>query len=134
MKEGLLHALALCGDAREVLPRMGPDGALSKVFLHFPDPWWKKRHAKRRVIDEGFLVQLGRLLAKGGALFVQTDVEERLEAYEAQIAAHGAFEPAGDAPGSARVDDHAFVARSPREHRAIADGIPIYRVLFRRRA
>src|SRR5262249_3940010 len=36
-------------DARDVLPRFGPAGCARAVFLHFPDPWWKKRHHKRLV-------------------------------------------------------------------------------------
>jgi tRNA (guanine-N7-)-methyltransferase len=123
VREGLVNAVALCGDAREVLPRMGPDGVLSKVFLHFPDPWWKKRHAKRRVIDEGFLVQLGRLIAKGGALFVQTDVEERAIDMAAHIRESGLFDVR---EGFAH--ENPYMARSNREVRADEDGLPVYRV------
>ena len=68
-----------------------------------------------------------------GELFVQTDVDERAELYETQIAAHGAFVPAGDAPGSARVVENPYGARSHRERRAIDDAIPVYRLRFLRR-
>lgn len=119
-------------DAKDALVRLGPDASVDAFFVHFPDPWWKKRHAKRLVVSPVLLDQIARLLKPGGTLFVQTDVEERLDAYDAQISSHGAFVLAGDAPGTARIADHAFVARSPRERRSIDDGIPIYRVLFRR--
>lgn len=126
VREGLSNAVALRGDAREVLPRAGPDGVLSRVFVHFPDPWWKKRHAKRRLIDDVFLDQVARLLALGGELFVQTDVEERAIATRDRIAAHGAFvlEPC---------DRNSYCARSNREVRAERDGLPIHRILARRR-
>src|SRR5262245_26399841 len=74
---GLDRVRVFLGDAREALARSGPDATVARVFLHFPDPWWKKRHAKRRVLDRDFLDTLARLLTPGGELFVQTDVEDR---------------------------------------------------------
>ncbi len=50
-----------------------PDGFLSKVFLLFPDPWPKKRHASRRFINPDNLKELARILKKGGILRVATD-------------------------------------------------------------
>jgi len=76
---------------------------------------------------------IARLLADGGELFVQTDVEERADLYGAQIAAVAELEPAGDLPGSPRLADNPYDARSPREHRAIADGLPVHRLRYRRR-
>jgi len=120
-------------DAREALARLAPDASVAVFYLHFPDPWWKKRHEKRLVMGESLLDSIARLLRDGGELFVQTDVEERAEQYEAQIAEHPALEPAGDAPGSPRLAENPYEARSPREHRAIADGLPVHRLRYRRR-
>jgi tRNA (guanine-N7-)-methyltransferase len=128
------QARALNADARDALARLGPDGSVSVIYLHFPDPWWKKRHAKRLVMGTGLLDSIARLLRAGGELFVQTDVEERAEQYEAQIAAHGAFEPAGDAAGSPRLAENPYGARSPREKHAIADGLPVTRLRYRKRS
>ena len=50
-----------------------PDGFLSKVFLLFPDPWPKKRHASRRFINPDNLKEIARMLKKGGILRVATD-------------------------------------------------------------
>jgi tRNA (guanine-N7-)-methyltransferase len=119
-------------DVRSALPRLGPDGALAAVFLHFPDPWWKKRHQKRLVVSGSLLDELARLLRPAGELFVQTDVEERARLYEEQIAAHRGFEPLGEAPANPRLDDNPYEARSHRERRAIADGIPVYRLRYAR--
>jgi tRNA (guanine-N7-)-methyltransferase len=83
-------------------------------------------------MGESFLAEIARLLAPGGELFVQTDVAERAEQYEAQITGSGLFVPAGDAPGSARMADNPYGARSPREHRAIKDGLPVGRMRFRK--
>ena len=92
----------------------------------------QKRGEKPLVMGGVLPDQIARLLAPEGALYIQTDVEERAEQYEAQVATHSGFVPAGDAPGSPRVAENPFGARSPREHRAIADGLPVHRLLYRR--
>jgi tRNA (guanine-N7-)-methyltransferase len=120
-------------DARLALPRLQPDGAIDAFFFLFPDPWWKKRHQKRLVLDPTLLDQVARLLRAKGELFVQTDVEERAALYETEIDAHAAFAPAGDARGSARVAENAYQGRSHRERRAIEDQIPIYRLRYSRK-
>jgi len=117
----------------EALTRLGPDASVAAFCLHFPDPWWKKRHEKRLVLGAPLLDSIARLLVDGGELFVQTDVEERAELYDAQLAAHPALEPWGDAAGSPRLAENPYGARSPREHRAIADGLPVHRLRYRRR-
>lgn len=127
------RARVFCEDARLALPKLGPDASVARAFLHFPDPWWKKRHRKRLVMGDVFLDNVARLLVPGGDLYVQTDVEERAELYDLQVSNHPAFEPNGDVAGSPRVAENPFGARSPREHRAIADGLPVWRMLWRRR-
>lgn len=119
----------LAEDAVAAIARF-PDACLSAVFIHFPDPWWKKRHEKRLVLRDALTDELGRVMAAGAELFVQTDVEERAESYAELIAASPDFEPLGE---TARVSDHPYVARSPRERRAMADGLPIHRLRYRRK-
>ncbi len=133
-KQGLgLRARVLAEDAKEALPRLVPDACLAVVYLHFPDPWWKKRHEKRLVLDPAVKDQVARLLAPDGALFVQTDVLERAEQYEALLQNDPRFSPAGDAAGSPRMVENPYEARSPRERRAIVDGLPVHRLRFVRR-
>ncbi len=127
------RARVFCEDARLALPRLRPNGSVKRVFLHFPDPWWKKRHQKRLVMGDVFLTEVARLLEPGGELLIQTDVEERAELYASVVAQSDVFVPAGDEPGSPTIAENPFGARSPREHRAIADGLPVYRMLWRRR-
>jgi tRNA (guanine-N7-)-methyltransferase len=124
------RARVFCEDARWALRRLGPAGAVRRVYLHFPDPWWKKRHAKRLVVGDTLIVEIVRLLEPGGELFIQTDVEERAELYEDVVAGSPELVPVGATP---RIEDHSFGARSPREHRAIKDGLPVHRLLWRRR-
>jgi tRNA (guanine-N7-)-methyltransferase len=122
------RAKVFAEDARVVLPRFQP-GSLRAVFIHFPDPWWKKRHEKRLLLSDGFAAALGRALVSGGELFVQTDVLERLVAYESVLTKTADFAPWAE---SARIPDNPYGAQSPRERRAVADGLPVYRLRFRR--
>lgn len=132
-KRGLApRARVFAEDAVHALPRLGPDGSVRRVFLHFPDPWWKKKHRKRLVMRDAFLGEVARLLEPGGELFVQTDVEDRAAEYAHLVDLDPRFVPDGDVTGSPRTVDHAYVARSPRERRAIADGLPVHRMRWRR--
>jgi tRNA (guanine-N7-)-methyltransferase len=134
-KQGLgSRARVFNADAREALTRIVPPASIATFFLHFPDPWWKKRHEKRLVLGAPLLDGMARLLRDGGEIFVQTDVDERAALYEAQLSAHPDFEPWGDAPGSSHLAENPYGARSPREHHALADGLPIYRLRYQRRA
>jgi tRNA (guanine-N7-)-methyltransferase len=128
-KLGLTRVRVMAGDARRVLPEVRPDAALTRVFVNFPDPWWKKRHEKRRLLAEPLLDQIARLLRPGGELFVQTDVAERAEQCQRQLREHPAF----DLPGDGRLAENPYGARSNREQRAIQDGLPIHRILALRR-
>ncbi|WP_440958397.1 tRNA (guanosine(46)-N7)-methyltransferase TrmB [Oceanicaulis sp. LC35] len=60
-------------DARDEMVRM-PDGAFEQIYLLFPDPWPKKRHAKRRFVQPDTAAEFARLLKSGGRLRVATDV------------------------------------------------------------
>lgn len=59
-------------DVRKLFARI-PDGTLDTVFLLFPDPWPKKRHADRRFVNLGNLTELARIIKKGGTLLIATD-------------------------------------------------------------
>ena len=122
------RARVFCEDARLALPRL-PAATVERVFVHFPDPWWKKRHEKRLVVGAALLPEIVRVLRPGGELFVQTDVEDRALQYEEALNAAPGLAPA---PAGPRLAENPFSARSPREHRAIADGLPIYRLLYRK--
>lgn len=128
-KRGVENVVVLQGDAREILKRADPPRSVRRVAVHFPDPWWKKRHDKRRVLGDVLLTELGRLMCSGGELFIQTDVEHRAEQYVRQLRAHPEFVLASD---QGYVDENPFRARSNRERRAIEDGLPIWRILATR--
>lgn len=120
-------------DIRLALPRFLA-GSLSRVFIHFPDPWWKKRHAKRRLAQTDVMQHLAVALAPEGELFVQTDVWDTAQAYREAVEGRQEFEPHGDEAGSPLLSDNPYGARSPRERRVMADGMPVLRLRYRRRA
>lgn len=128
-KQALGNVRIYAADAGEVLGRCKPDRILSRVFIHFPDPWWKKRHSKRRVINPTLVDDLARLLRPSGELFIQTDVHERALAYRALLTDHPAFALQG---AEGWVDGNPYGARSNREIRAERDGLPIWRICAHR--
>lgn len=132
-REGHGHrARVFAEDARLLLPRLEPDASVSAFFIHFPDPWWKRRQHKRLVVTSSALDHMARLLVGSGMLFLQTDVIERATAYDALVCAHGAFVPDGDEHGSAHLKQCPWTAMGNRERRAEQDGIPTVRMRYRR--
>ncbi len=63
----------ICEDAVQVLQRRMPDASLDEVLLYFPDPWPKKRHHKRRIVQPPFVELVTRKLKTGGVLRMATD-------------------------------------------------------------
>lgn len=71
--QGLSNVRIIQHDAMEVLERMLAPASLTRVLLFFPDPWHKKRHHKRRIVQREFLDTVARALATGGVLHCATD-------------------------------------------------------------
>jgi tRNA (guanine-N7-)-methyltransferase len=111
-------------DAVEVLERMVPEGALAAIHLFFPDPWPKKRHHKRRLVQPGFAALAARKLAPGGTLHAATDWPEYAE-HMHQVFSGEALLQAADA-GFAHRPATKFEARGKRL------GHPIRDLYFRR--
>lgn len=79
-------------DAMEVLARMIPDASLAGIHLFFPDPWPKKRHHKRRLVQPPFAALAARKLAPGGYLHAATDWTEYAAQMEQVFASSALFE------------------------------------------
>ena len=75
-EKGLTNIRIVQHDAVEVLRDMVPEGSLAGVHIYFPDPWHKKRHNKRRLIQSPFIANLVKYLAPNGYLHCATDWEE----------------------------------------------------------
>lgn len=70
---GIDNVRIICHDAVEVLDRWLPPACLDQVHLFFPDPWPKKRHHKRRIVQPAFLRKVALALRPGGLLHMATD-------------------------------------------------------------
>ena len=110
-------------DARLVAPAVFGAGTLDAVFVNFPDPWWKTKHTKRRLLDEGFAQALGELLAPGGRIYVKSDVP--MIANEIRDALATCLE--GPTPF-----DEALLPMTYRESKCTRQGLPIDRYWFSR--
>ena len=129
-KRGLKNLLVLQGDARLLVPACFGRGALAAVHVHFPDPWWKKRHWKRRLVDADLSRALWEPLRPGGELDLRTDVP----AYAQE--ALGIFEEAGwtNLDGAGALSTVTPEVLSSRERRYDRDGQPVFRMRFARPA
>jgi len=85
-EEGLTNLRVVQHDAVEVLRDMVPEGSLAGIHVFFPDPWPKKRHHKRRLVQPGFATLAASRLAPGGRLHVATDWQEYAEQVLAVLA------------------------------------------------
>jgi len=78
-------------DVHIVLPHMFEDESLDAIHLYFPDPWPKKKHNKRRIVNEGFLALIHPKLKKGGYIHIATDWVPYAESMQEVFAASTLF-------------------------------------------
>ena len=101
---GLENLRVIAHDAIDVLTRQVPPGSLSRLNLYFPDPWPKKRHHKRRIVQPAFLDLVADRLVDGGTLNIATDWANYAEHIDKIISQSDRFtcierrEHDGDAP------------------------------------
>jgi tRNA (guanine-N7-)-methyltransferase len=101
------------------------------VTLQFPDPWFKTRHHKRRVMQPSLVHALAAALSPGAEVFLQSDVHALIEPMVALVEASGCFDrPAAD-PRPWRPTNPLPVP-TEREQHVERQGLPVWRVLFQR--
>jgi tRNA (guanine-N7-)-methyltransferase len=116
-------------DAVEVLEHMISGSSLAGLHLFFPDPWPKKRHHKRRLVQPAFVALAARRLAPGGHLHVATDWPEYAEQMLEVLSGEPLLQNA--AAGFAERPAHRPLTKF--ERRGLALGHPVRDLLFRRR-
>ena len=122
---GLANLRVLDRDVLEILEIAFAPGELDRVQIFFPDPWPKKRHHKRRLVQPGFVARLARRVAPGGELLLATDwapyAEWMLEVLEAAPAWENCHGPWAFAPDPGPRAPTRFEARGRRHGHRIRD-------------
>jgi tRNA (guanine-N7-)-methyltransferase len=128
-EQGLGNVRIIQHDAVEVVRDMVPAGSLAGIHVFFPDPWPKKRHHKRRLIQPVFVALLAGRLAPGGYFHCATDWEEYAEQMLAVLSAEPLLE--NTAAGFAPRPDYRPLTKF--EQRGLRLGHGVWDVIFRRR-
>ncbi len=103
-----------------------PPDTLRRISIQFPDPWFKKRHQKRRVVQPELVATLAAALPEGGEIIIQSDVE---------AVAIAMVETLADHPALQQTPPHwllasPFPAQTDREILTLGKGLPVYRARF----
>lgn len=100
-----------------------PPGILQAVTIQFPDPWFKKKHAKRRMVNKEMVDTIARHFASNGRVFIQTDIEFLAEEMFGLFRADERFQ---ETP----VDENPFPVKTEREKAVEDKELPVYRSEF----
>ena len=124
-RDELLNARVMQADARQFMHHAIGDGTLQAVHFYFPDPWWKKRHHKRRIWTQDLFRDYERVLEPGGLLHLASDVEEVWETLTAL---------AEQCPNLVRAEDSVLppLCTTNFEDKALRDGRDVGRTAYRR--
>ncbi len=124
-REGIPNLRALHGNAWHLACALFQPQSVDAMYLNFPDPWWKKKHRKRRVINADFASHLISRLTPQGSFFIQSDVASLLEEILSVLEDHT---PLVNVHGPGRIaPKKSYRARSHREKKCSEAGIPIFR-------
>jgi tRNA (guanine-N7-)-methyltransferase len=126
----LANGKIICGDALGFLRDWLPDRCADAVHVYFPDPWWKKRHKKRRVLNETAARHIERILQPRGKLHFWTDVEEYFQTTLELFAEHSTLKGPIEEPEA--VPQHDLDFRTHFERRCRREEQPVYRAVFMR--
>jgi tRNA (guanine-N7-)-methyltransferase len=131
-RAALTNVRVVVRDAAEVVAEQLQDGCVEAVNLFFPDPWPKKRHHKRRLVQAPFLAEIARVLAPNGLLHVATDWPDYARHTREAVAASSAF--AAAEPAAFEADPLAFRPPTKFERRGLRLGHPIADLYYVKRS
>ena len=127
--ESITNVRVVQHDAVEVLRDMVPEGSLAAMHLFFPDPWPKKRHHKRRLLQAPFVALAASRLAPGGVLHVATDWQE----YAEHVLAVCGSSPLLENTASEFAARPAWRPETKFERRGMGLGHGVWDIIFRRK-
>jgi tRNA (guanine-N7-)-methyltransferase len=119
------NARVLGGDAREALGKYVPPASIAAVHVYFPDPWWKRKHWKRRLITDEFIDLVVRVLEPGALFHHWTDVEDYFKVVEGLLDHDSRFQRLPDPPEKAPAHDMDYLTSFERKKRQA--GLTIWR-------
>ncbi|UCE89570.1 MAG: tRNA (guanosine(46)-N7)-methyltransferase TrmB [Pseudomonadota bacterium] len=120
---GLENVRVICADAAEVLGQQVPDASLDALLLLFPDPWHKKRHHKRRLVQPAFAQLVRRKLKFGGRFHMATDWEDYAEHAMQVLSVAPGFRNIASAGGFAAPPDWRTETKFERRGRRLGHGV-----------
>ncbi len=124
----LTNVKLACADARPFLAERVPAASVQAMHVYFPDPWWKKRHHKRRLFTPEFATAVGRVLRPDGIFHIVTDVEEYFGVMRQIVADVACFQPVAPTQPTAAENDLDYLTNFERKFRK--EGRPIYRAAY----
>lgn len=127
-KRTIDNARIVHGDGLRVFRELVPADSLAAVHVYFPDPWWKARHRKRRVLNEAFLKDVVRTLEPEGRLHFWTDVQEYYDSTLELIAEKTPLDGPLEVPETS--PEHTLDYRTHFERRTRLSEQPVYRAEF----
>jgi len=130
-KRAFPNVRILGGDAKVAFEKFVPDGSVAGIHVYFPDPWWKRRHHGRRLMEADFVSRISQALKPGGNLHFWTDVLKYFELTVDLLEANGSFERLPDPVERPPQHDLDYLTNFERKKRQA--GLPIYRSLWRKR-
>ncbi len=122
-REQLENVRLIRHDAVEVLARMLPPSSLDRVLLFFPDPWHKKRHHKRRIVNARFRDLVHTTLKAGGVIHAATDWQDYAEWIAQQFLGDTRFRNLGDERGYSPCPDYRPRTRFENRGRRLGHGV-----------
>jgi tRNA (guanine-N7-)-methyltransferase len=126
-QQGRTNVRVLAGDAVRFVREAVPAASVDSVHIYFPDPWWKARHRKRRVVRAELVQAVERILKPGGRLHFWTDVEEYFQTGSETILTESRL--SGPHPVELpEQPDESF--KTHFERRTRLHGLPVYRAEF----
>lgn len=127
---GLTNVRAINEDAVEVLMQMIPDESIDRLQLFFPDPWHKRRHHKRRIVQPAFALLVCQKLKPGGVFHLATDWQDYAQQMMAVLSAEAGYENCvGQGQYAQRPAARPLTKFEQRGHRL---GHGVWDLLFRR--
>tara|TARA_B100000945_G_scaffold258748_1_gene216544 strand:- start:744 stop:1391 length:648 start_codon:yes stop_codon:yes gene_type:complete len=106
---------------------------LKRVSIQFPDPWFKRKHIKRRVLKKSLLNSIARYMSKGSELFIQSDIFKLIDSM-INVIDNSTFFDRQSVEGLKWLDKNPYEVSTDRELFVLNQNLPIYRAMYIRNA